>query len=144
MIGNLDKIIRPLVLKIFKDKSKVKNENDKLMSLLIDDDKLLKKYKTILTKIEFLPNIKLDALPVYLDRYIKAKIRTYGDKGYTNCLGYTKGYTILFVMVFIICWCSMLMLAILLLSLLKVLIIVVLFMTLANMIQLIYIYINYS
>ena len=32
-------------------------------------------------------NIELNALPVYDDRYIKIKIRTYGDKFYTNFRG---------------------------------------------------------
>ena len=39
------------------------------------------------TKIEDLKNIKLNALPVYDDRYIKTKIRTFGDKVYTNFRG---------------------------------------------------------
>ena len=38
-------------------------------------------------KIEDLKNIELNALPVYNDRYIKIKIRTYGDKVYTNFRG---------------------------------------------------------
>ena len=41
------------------------------------DDKLLEKYKTIWT-------IELDPLPVYDDRYMKTKIKTYGDKVYTS------------------------------------------------------------
>ena len=53
------------------------------MSLPIDDDKLLEKYKTIWINIEDLRNIELDALPVNDDRYIKTKIQTYGDKVYT-------------------------------------------------------------
>ena len=54
------------------------------MSSRIDDEKLLKKYKAIWTKIEDLKNIELNALPVYDNRYIKTRIRTYGDKVYTN------------------------------------------------------------
>ena len=54
------------------------------MSFRIDDEKLLEKYKAIRTKIEDFKNIELNALPVYDDRYIKSKIRTYGDKIYTN------------------------------------------------------------
>ena len=46
------------------------------MSLHIDDNKLLEKYKTIWTRIEDLKNTELNALPFYDDRYIKAKIRT--------------------------------------------------------------------
>ena len=43
------------------------------MSIHINNNKLLEKYKTIWTKIEDLKNIELDALPVYDDRYIKVK-----------------------------------------------------------------------
>ena len=59
MIGYLDKVIRPsdLILpkmsgyvKTFKDKSEDMNKNNKLMSLCIEDGKLLEKYKTIWTK----------------------------------------------------------------------------------------------
>ena len=57
------------------------------MSLHIDDGKLLKKYEAIRTKIEGLKNIELNGLPVYDDRYIKTKIRTYSDKVYTNFRG---------------------------------------------------------
>ena len=32
-------------------------------------------------------NIEFDTLPVYDDRYIKTKIRTYGDKIYTHICG---------------------------------------------------------
>ena len=32
-------------------------------------------------------NIELNALPVYDDRYIKFKIRTYGGKDYTSFCG---------------------------------------------------------
>ena len=41
------------------------------MYFCIDDEKLLEKYKAIWTKIEDFKNIKLNALPVYDDRYIK-------------------------------------------------------------------------
>ena len=70
-------------IKIFKIKEGV----DKLMSFRIGDEKPLKKYKAIWTKIENLKNIKLNALPVYNDRYIKTKIRAFGDKVYANFRG---------------------------------------------------------
>ena len=57
------------------------------MSFLIDDEKLLEKYKAIWTKIEALKNIELNALSVYNDRYVKTKIRTYGNKVYTKRFG---------------------------------------------------------
>ena len=63
---------------------KVKEGSSKWMSFCIDDEKLLEKYKAIWTKIGDLKKIKLNALPVYDDRYIKTKIRTFGDKVYTN------------------------------------------------------------
>ena len=92
LLGYLDKAIRSLVLiiptmsgyvKTFKGEDKV----NKLMSFLMDDEKLLKKYKAIWTKTEDLKNIELNALPVYDDRYIKTKIKTYGDKVCTNFRG---------------------------------------------------------
>ena len=57
------------------------------MSLCIDDDKLLEKYKTIWTNIEDLKNIEFNTLPVYNNIYMKNKIRTYDDKVYTNFSG---------------------------------------------------------
>ena len=39
------------------------------------------------TKIEDLKNIKSNAIPVCDDRYTKVKIRTFGDKVYTNFHG---------------------------------------------------------
>ena len=88
LVGYLDKDIRPLVLIMPKMSRyvktfKVEDKINKLMSFLMDDEKLLEKYKTIWTKIEDLKNIKLNALTVYDDSYIKTKIRTYGDKVYT-------------------------------------------------------------
>ena len=97
LIGiKFDKAIRPLVLimpkmsgyvKTFKVKDGDKDKNNKLMSFHIDDEKLLEKHKAISTKIEDLKNIKLNPLLVYVDRYIETKIRTYGDKIYTNFRG---------------------------------------------------------
>ena len=61
-----------------------KDKNKKLMLFRIDVEKLLEKYKTIWSKIENLKIVILNALQVYNDRYIKTKIRTYGDKVYAN------------------------------------------------------------
>ena len=71
----------------FKVKVEDKDENNKLMSFHIDDEKLLAKYKAIWTKIEDLKNIELNALPDYDDRYIKTKIRAYDDKIQINFCG---------------------------------------------------------
>ena len=62
----------------------VEDKINKLMSVRIDDEKLSEKYKAIWTKSEDLKNIELDALLVYNNRYVKTKIRTCGDKVYTN------------------------------------------------------------
>ena len=60
-MGNVDKVIRQLVLimhkmsgyvKTFKVKEEDKDKNNKLMSLPRDDEKLLEKYKAVSTKIE--------------------------------------------------------------------------------------------
>ena len=92
-----EKAVRPLVLIISKMSGyfktfKVKEGDNKLMSFRIDDEKLLEKYKAIWTKIENSKNIESNALPVYDDRYIKTKKRTYNDKVYTNfrCLNVPK------------------------------------------------------
>ena len=66
----------------FKVKEGDKSKNKKLMSFRIDNGKLLEKYKPVWTKIEDLNNIELNALPIYNDRYIKTKIRIYGNKVY--------------------------------------------------------------
>ena len=60
-------------VKTFKIKEKDKDKNNKLMSFRKDDGKILEKYKAIWTKIEDLENIKLNALSVCDDRYIKTK-----------------------------------------------------------------------
>ena len=70
-------------VKNFKDKS------NKLMSLYIDDDKLLEKHKPIWTTIGDLKNIKLNALRSYDNGYIKTKMRTFiiNYKVYNNFCG---------------------------------------------------------
>ena len=96
MIGYLDKFIKSLDLimpkisgyvKIFRVKDGDKDKNNRLKSFCVDDEKLLGKYKTILTKIEDLKSIELNALLVYGDRYIKTKIRTYDNKlSWVKCI----------------------------------------------------------
>ena len=66
---------------------KVEDKINKLMSFCTDDEKLLEKSKLFGLRLNIYKNIKLNALPVYDDRHIKTKIRTYGDKVYTNFFG---------------------------------------------------------
>ena len=58
---------------MFKVKDEDENKSNKLMSSDINDEKALEKCKTIWIKIEDLENIKLNALPAYDVRHIKAK-----------------------------------------------------------------------
>ena len=92
-----DKAVRPLVLIMAKmsgyaKRFKLKEGDNKLISSRIDDEKQLEKCKAIWTKIEDLKNIELNALPIYDDRNIKTKIRTYGYKVYSNfrCLNVSE------------------------------------------------------
>ena len=59
------------------------------MSFKVSDNKLLKKYKQILEKIGNLLNKEFDSEPVYddVDKYIKTKIKMYGDRVNTNFQG---------------------------------------------------------
>ena len=93
LIGYLGNVIKPLVLilpkisayvKTLKVKDGDNDKNNKLMFFRVDAEKIIEKHKTIWIKIEDLKNIELNALPVYDDRYLKKKIRTYYDKIYTN------------------------------------------------------------
>ena len=68
-------------VKAFKNKDGDKDKNKKKWYF---PQKLLEKYKSIWTKTEGLKNIGFNALPVYDKRYIKSKVRTYGDKVYTT------------------------------------------------------------
>ena len=92
LIGYLNKVIRPLVLILSKMSGYVKtfkitDKSNNLMSSCINDEKVLEKYKAIWTKIDDLKSTELNAFPVYDNRYIETKIRTYGDKVYTNLCG---------------------------------------------------------
>ena len=93
LIGiKFDKAIRPSVLIMPKmsgyvKRFKVEDKINKLMCFCIDDEKLLEKYKAIWTRNWDIRNFVLDAVPVYDDRYLKTKIRTYHDKVYTNFCG---------------------------------------------------------
>ena len=82
-------------VKTFKVKNVDKDKNNKLISFLVDDERLLEKYKAIWAKIEDLQNIQLNVLPVYDKRYIKTKTRTYGDKVYANFWGLNVLYKII-------------------------------------------------
>ena len=62
---------------------------NKTMSFKVTDKNLLKKYSKICEKINSLICKEFDSEPVYgdNDKYIKAKIKLYGDKINTNFQG---------------------------------------------------------
>ena len=64
-------------------------DNNKTMSFKVSNKKLLKKYIKVWKKICSLMNKKCDNEPIYgdSDKYIKTKIKSYGDKVNTNFPG---------------------------------------------------------
>ena len=64
-------------------------DSNNTMSFKVTKNKLLKKYTKIWEKIRNLMNIEFDNEPVYGDnnKYIKTKIKLYGDKVNTNFQG---------------------------------------------------------
>ena len=86
---NDDDVIRTLCIKLPQMIGYVKHfDNNETMSFKIIDNKLL---KTILKygKEPAVKNIEFDSEPVYVDndKYIKTKIKSYGDKINTNFQG---------------------------------------------------------
>ena len=61
-------------------------DSNKTMSFKVNDNGLLKKYTKIWGKVSISVNMEFDSEPVYGDneKYIKTKIRWYGDKVNTN------------------------------------------------------------
>ena len=61
-------------------------DSNKTMSFTVSDNKLLKKYNKIWERVGNLLNIEFDSEPVYVDvdKYIKTKIKMYGDRVNTN------------------------------------------------------------
>ena len=59
------------------------------MSFIVSDNKLLRKYTEIWKNDSNLMNIRFDSEPVYgdNDKYIKTKVKLYGDKINTNFQG---------------------------------------------------------
>ena len=83
-------VIRPLCIILPQMIGYVKHfDSNKTMSFKVSDNKLLKKYNKIWEKISNLLDIKFDSPPVYGDgdKYIKTKIKIYGDRVNTNFQG---------------------------------------------------------
>ena len=87
---NDDGVIRPLCIKLPQMIEYVKCfESNKTMSFKVIDNKLLKKYTEIWERVSSLMKIKFVSEPVYgeYDKYIKTKIKLYGDKLNINFQG---------------------------------------------------------
>ena len=67
-------------------------DSNKTISLNVADKKLLKKYTKIWERVCSLMNIEFDSEPIYgdIDKYMKTKIKPYGDKVNTNFQGKKK------------------------------------------------------
>ena len=87
---NDDDVIRPLCIKLPQMIGYVECfDSNKTMSFKVSDNKLLKKYNKIWERVSSLLTIKFGSEPVYgdNDKYIKAKIKLYGDKVNTKFQG---------------------------------------------------------
>ena len=83
-------VTRPLCILLPQMIGYVKQfDSNKTMSFKVTDNKQLKKYKNIWEKVGDLSNIKFYSEPVYgdVDKYIKTKIKIYGDRRNTNFQG---------------------------------------------------------
>ena len=76
-----DNMIRPLciILPTMSGQIIYFDEGGKNMPLKIEDDNLLVKYNEIWNKIKKMLNIKLHSQPVYDEKYIKNKIKTFNE-----------------------------------------------------------------
>ena len=82
-----DDVIRPLCIKLPQMIGYVKCfDSNKIMSFKVTDNKLLKKYNKIWQRLSNLLSTRFDGEPIYgdKDKYIKTKIKLYGDKIDTN------------------------------------------------------------
>ena len=85
-----DDFIRPLYINLPQMIRYVKHfDSNKTTFFKVNDNKLLKKYNKIWETISNLLNIEFNSVPVYddVDKYIKTKVKVYGDKGNTNFKG---------------------------------------------------------
>ena len=81
-IDDTSSIVGPLciILPQMCDRRKYFENGGKNMSFKIDDDKVYLKYNEISNKIkELLGGIKLYSEPIYVDRYIKTKAKTFSE-----------------------------------------------------------------
>ena len=83
------KIVKPLCIILPQMTGYIKyfENGGKNMSFVIKDDDVLDKYNEIWDKIKETLNIKFHSMPVYDEKYIKAKVREFNGVIKTNFLG---------------------------------------------------------
>ena len=86
IIGYNDNIIRPLQLFLPKMTGylNIFESSTRKMSFITDNNEFLERYTTIWEKISDLINKKFDSDPVYNNKYINTKIRSYNNDIKTN------------------------------------------------------------
>ena len=85
LIGYRDAKIRPLCIFLPKMSAYRRDfDETKYMSFLIKDDELLEKYNEIWEKVKNSIKEEFDSKPVYNEKYLKAKIKSYNGKINTN------------------------------------------------------------
>ena len=79
-------IVKPLCIILPQMSGYIKyfENGGKNMSFLIKNDRVLNKYNTIWDKIKETLNIKFHSMPVYDEKYIKAKVREFNGVIKTN------------------------------------------------------------
>ena len=84
-----DEIVKPLciILPQMSEYIKYFENGGKNRSFIIKDDTCLDKYNEIWNKIKEKLNIKFHSMPVYDEKYIKAKVREFNGVIKTNFLG---------------------------------------------------------
>ena len=88
IIGHNDDVIIPIRIFLPQMNGYVKCfDGNKTMSFLADDKEFLKEYIKVWEKIWDLIRKKLDSEPVYGDKYIKTKIKSYNNDIRTNFPG---------------------------------------------------------
>ena len=78
---HVDDVVRPLciVLPPMSGYIKYFDNGRKNMSFLIEDETVYLKYAEFWNKIKKLLSVKLHSQPIYDDRYIKTKVKTFGE-----------------------------------------------------------------
>ena len=86
---NGGKIIEPscIILPQMTGYIKYFENRGKNMSFVIKDDNVLDKYNEIWDKIKEILSIKFHSMPVYVEKYIKGKVREFNGLIKTNFLG---------------------------------------------------------